>query len=373
MRITCQFDSGAIEVIDASQPENLRLRLPADNAAPFRQWFHFRVSGVANTPLRMVFENARDAAYPDWQDYRCLASYDRRHWFRIAATSLEPEGLVVSHVPERDSVFYAYFEPYSYERHLELVGRMELSPYVQSSSLGLSVEGREIDLLTVGRPTPGRRPVWLIARQHPGETMGEWLIEGLLERLIDAADPVARRVRELGVLYIVPNLNPDGGVRGNLRTNAAGCNLNRAWRQPDARTSPEVFAVRNAMQRSGCSLFLDIHGDEELPYVFAVSPHEVPGYSESQANREVAFLQALSVASPDFQTQYGYAGGRFGDEMLDLASNWVAHTFGCLSLTLEMPFKDNAQMPDGRTGWSAARSKRLGAALLEPIFSDLNA
>jgi murein tripeptide amidase MpaA len=45
----------------------------------------------------------------------------------------------------------------------------------------------------------------------------------------------------------------------------------------------------------------------------------------------------------------------------------VGHTFGCLSLTLEMPFKDNANLPDERAGWSAARSARLGADLLGPL------
>ena len=34
-----------------------------------------------------------------------------------------------------------------------------------------------------------------LARQHPGETMAEWFVEGLLERLLDNADPVARKVR----------------------------------------------------------------------------------------------------------------------------------------------------------------------------------
>ncbi len=372
MKISACFDSGAIEVVRLDDPRDIHLRLRQDNAADFRQWFHFRLSGAAGTPLRMVFDNAADAAYPDgWPGYRCVASYDRRHWFRIPSTRYEDGTLIVEHTPERDSIYYAYFEPYSHERHFELLGRVAHSPHACVRNLGSTVDGRDLDLVVVGRPAPGRVPVWIIARQHPGETMAEWFAEGLLERLLDRADPVARRVREQAVLYIVPNMNPDGAVRGNLRTNAAGRNLNREWRAPDPAASPEVFAVRAEMERTGCALFLDIHGDEALPYVFFSTAEEVPGFSAAMAAAQARFVEAFAAASPDFQTLEGYRPGRFGDELLSLASKWVAHRFGCVSLTLEMPFKDNALLPDGEVGWDGARSKRLGAAMLGPILHHL--
>ena len=246
-----------------------------------------------------------------------------------------------------------------------------MSPFASVSNLGATVEGRDLDLVTVGRAAPGKLPIWLIARQHPGESMAEWFVEGLLERLLDAADPVARRIREQAVLYIVPNMNPDGAIRGNLRTNAAGANLNREWREPSVDRSPEVLLVRQAMEATGVALFLDIHGDEALPYVFFSTAEEVPGFSEVQRARQARFVECFQAASPDFQTQYGYLSGRFKDELLSLASKWVAHRFGCVSVTLEMPFKDNANLPDGAHGWSGERSKRLGAAMLNPILGQL--
>ena len=369
LKISSTFDSGAIEVVRLDDPADIRLRLRKDSAADFHQWFHFRLMGAAGKPVRMVFENAASAAYPDgWKDYRCVASYDRQNWFRIAGTRYEDGQLVVEHTPERDSLYYAYFEPYSHERHLDLLARVEHSPYARVRNLGSTVDGRDLDLVTVGRDAPWRVPVWIIARQHPGETMAEWFVEGLLERLLDNADPVARKVREHAVLHIVPNMNPDGAVRGNLRTNAAGRNLNREWRKPDSVASPEVFLVRVEMERSGCALFLDIHGDEALPYVFFSTAEEVPGFTTDAAAAQARFVDTLLAVSPDFQTEEGYKPGRFGEELLTLASKWVANHFGCVSLTLEMPFKDNAILPDGHVGWNGARSKRLGAAMLNPIL-----
>ena len=372
MRISSSFDAGAVEVLSLDDPQDIRLRLRADNAADFRQWFHFRLMDAAGKPLRLVFENAAEAAYPDgWPDYRCVASYDRQNWFRVAATRYEDGRLIVEHTPERDSVYYVYFEPYSHERHLDLLAWAEMSPFASVRNLGATVDGRDLDVVVVGRPSPARRPVWIIARQHPGETMAEWFVEGLLERLLDGADAVARKVREHAVLYIVPNMNPDGAVRGNLRTNAAGRNLNREWREPDLTASPEVFLVREEMQRTGCDLFLDIHGDEALPYVFFSTAEEVPGFTAASARRQARFIEAFAAVAPDFQTEEGYKPGRFGEELLTLASKWVANHFGCVSLTLEMPFKDNANLPDELMGWNGARSKRLGAAMLDPIRTHL--
>lgn len=372
LRIGSHFDSGAIEVVSLANPADIRLRLRADNAADFRQWFHFRLQGAAGRPITLRFENASEAAYPEgWPDYRCVASYDRRHWFRISTTRYEDGQLIVDHTPERDSVHYAYFEPYSYDRHLELMGQVEQSRFARVRNLGSSVEGRDVDLVEVGRPRPGRRPVWIIARQHPGETMASWFMEGLLQRLLDGADPVARRVRELACLYLVPNMNPDGAVRGNLRTNAAGANLNREWQAPDPARSPEVWCVRQAMESTGVELFLDIHGDEALPYVFFSTADEVPGYPDEARHRQALLTEALLAASPDFQTIHGYQPGRFGEELLALASKWVAHRFGCVSVTLEMPFKDNANLPDGQVGWNGARSQRLGAAMLQAVLAHL--
>ncbi len=373
MQIRSSFDAGAIEVVRLDDPADIRLRLRKDNAADFHQWFHFRLMGAAGRPVRMVFENAGTAAYPEgWRDYRCVASYDRHNWFRVATTRFENGKLIVEHVPERDSVYYAYFEPYSHERHLDLVARAGLSPDAQVRRLGSTVDGRDLELVVVGEDLPGRVPIWIIARQHPGETMAEWFVEGLLDRLLDGADPVARKLREQALLYIVPNMNPDGAVRGNLRTNAAGRNLNREWRDPDPVASPEVFLVRAEMERSGCALFLDIHGDETLPYVFFSTAEEVPGFTAAAAAAQARFVDTLLAVSPDFQTAEGYKPGRFGEELLTLASKWVANHFGCVSLTLEMPFKDNAILPDRQVGWNGARSKRLGAAMLNPILRHLS-
>jgi murein tripeptide amidase MpaA len=369
--ISCAFDSGAIEVLstnasDASADFSLRIR--KDSHADFTQWFHFRLSGARGIACALRFENAGACTYKDgWVDYRAVASYDRERWFRVP-TTFDGAVMTVQHTPERDAVWYAYFEPYSLERHQALIGRVSESPLVRTERLGATVEGRDIDLVTAGQ---GNKKVWIIARQHPGESMAEWFVEGLLDRLLDASDPVSRTLLESATFYVVPNMNPDGSVRGNLRTNAAGANLNREWMEPSAERSPEVYLVRARLQQTGVDAFFDIHGDEGLPYVFVAGGEMLPGFTEEQKRAQNDFIASFKRASPDFQDARGYSAGKYNADALKLASKWVGHTYGCLSLTLEMPFKDNANLPDANVGWNGERSRKIGAAMLTPLLEAL--
>ncbi|WP_292934861.1 M14-type cytosolic carboxypeptidase [Noviherbaspirillum sp.] len=367
IKISDQFDAGAIEVIKANTPDAIELNIRKDSHADFLQWFYFRLQGARGQACTMRFLNAGKAAFPQgWTNYRAVASYDRKNWFRVP-TSYDGQVLTVTHTPERDSVYFAYFEPYSWERHLELLCKVESAGSGRVHDLGSTVDGRDINLAIIGDPS-ARKKVWVIARQHPGETMAEWFVDGMIDALLDRYNPLARTLLANAVFYIVPNMNPDGSVRGNLRTNAAGANLNREWVSPSLERSPEVFVVKNKMHEVGCDLFLDIHGDESLPYVFVAGCEMLEGFSPQQQAEQQAFIDSFTQASPDFQTAHGYAASKYKEDMLQLASKYVGHTFKCVSLTLEMPFKDNANLPDDKVGWNGARSAKLGKAILQPIL-----
>ena len=368
-KISSNFDAGAISVIDSTDSQNIRLALRGDNAASFSQWFYFRLQGAAYQPCRIRIENAGQSSYPEgWEDYQATASYDRSNWFRVP-THYEDGVLTIEHTPLAGSVYYAYFEPYSHEEHLNPLGDTQGSGLCQIDDLGSTAQGRDINLLTIGHQAASDLKIWIIARQHPGESMAEWFAEGLLSRLLDHQDPTARALLDCATFYIVPNMNPDGAALGNQRTNATGADLNREWQNPSPERSPEVYAVRQKMHETGVDLFLDIHGEEALPYVFAAGCEGNPSYDARLAALEAAFKTALRQASPDFQDEHGYPKTAPGQANLAIAKSYVGETFGCLSYTLEMPFKDNINLPDDDFGWNGQRSLRLGEATLSAILA----
>lgn len=369
MRISAQFDGGNIEVINQDNSNDIQLAIRKDEGGEFFQWFNFRCQGPVGSRYTLNIVNAKDASYvKGWENYQAVASYDRQTWFRLP-TCYENGQLSIDLSLECESIQIAYFAPYSYERHLDLLAGIQMHSQVSLEHLGLTLDGRDMTLVKVGNGDQNKKNVWITARQHPGETMAEWLVEGLLSRLLDPDDATAKALLDQANFYIVPNMNPDGSARGHLRTNAAGVNLNREWQSPSPNQSPEVFYVVNRMHETGVDLFYDVHGDEGLPYVFLAGCEGVPSYDARMAALQKDFVSALQMASPDFQTEFGYDKDEPGQANLTVGSNWVAETFGCLSNTLEMPFKDNDNMPDPMSGWSPERAMYLGEASLTAMLA----
>lgn len=365
--ISGHFDSGNIEIIDASDPKDIKLAIRKDNASDFLQFFHFSLEAAIGETCKVSIVNAGDSSYiGGWPSYNVCTSWDRADWFRTPS-SYENGVLSFEIQMIQNSVYFSYFTPYSHERHLDLLAWAQGDTRVTSETLGLTVDGRAMNLLRISEVEQPTRKAWIIARQHPGETMAEWFIEGFLHSLLDEDNPAARKLLSDTAFYVVPNMNPDGSARGNLRTNAAGANLNREWLEPSMSTSPEVYLVRERMMAEGGDLFLDIHGDEELPYNFVAGCEGNPSYDERHAELETRFKNTYMSISPDFQDTHGYPKDEAGKADLRIAANWLGEHFKTLSFTIEMPFKDNADLPNALTGWSAERSAQLGSDVLFPI------
>ena len=371
MQISSIFDGGNIICQACDDPTNIRLEIRKDAHSDFYQWFYYRLSGAEGQACKMVIENAVGAAFTGgWEGYNACASYDRKSWFRVP-TKYENNQLIIEHTPEHNSVYYAYFAPYSMERHADLIAKSQLDNRVSASVIGRTLDGQDMDLLTIGSPAQGKNNVWVIARQHPGEIMAEWWMEGFLDRLL-ADDKTSKGLLDCCVFYVVPNMNPDGSKRGHLRTNASGANLNREWKVATMERSPEVLSVMNKMKKSGVDFCLDVHGDEALPYNFIAGAEGVPSFTQDGQDWLDIFKSNYVKSSPDFQTKHGYSVTPKGKANLTMCTNYVAETFGCLSMTLEMPFKDNADRPDPEFGWSAERAAKLGHDVLEPILAHVN-
>ena len=259
--IDSRFDSGSIDVMTVHQASAM-LRLKHDKDSEFKQWFHFRVANCGGRELVLKIVGLNDSAYPaGWPDYNACVSEDRDFWGRATSTfDKDEEGgtLTIRYTPASDIAWFAYFAPYSMERHHDLVAEAASCEGVDLIRLTTTLDGQPLDMLEMGE---GETKVWLYARQHPGETQAEWWMEGALEVLGNPADTLGRALREKCRFHVVPNCNPDGSRRGHLRTNAKGVNLNREWAEPTAENSPEVLAIRNAMDDTGVHFAMDVHGD----------------------------------------------------------------------------------------------------------------
>jgi murein tripeptide amidase MpaA len=371
MIINGAFDSGNI-IVTSIEGDTAHLEIRKDAHSDFYQWFYFRVSGAKGRTVTLNITNCGGSAYPGgWENYKARYSVDRHDWRQEEDTSYAGGVLTIRHRCESDIVWFAYFAPYTMERHRDLIAKIAAAPGVAHHELGQTHDSQPIDLLRMGS---GPMQVWLYARQHPGESMAEHWMEGALEMLTAPKDEhdarVAKLLLEKCTLHIVPNMNPDGSARGHLRTNAVGVNLNREWATPSLEKSPEVLCVRNEMDRTGVHWAMDIHGDEAIPANFIAGFEGVPNWTEDQGKRFYAYRSGLTAQTHDFQDQLGYPASSPGKANLTMSTNQLANRFahmGCVSMTLEMPFKDHDPSPVPSHGWNPERCKglaRSGLAVL---------
>jgi murein tripeptide amidase MpaA len=122
------------------------------------------------------------------------------------------------------------------------------------------------------------------------------------------------------------------------------------------------------MHATGVDMCFDVHGDEALPYNFIAGAEGTPSWNERKQHQLDTFNALLAAISPDFQTEHGYDVDEPNSSDLKKNTDYMAETFDCLAMTLEMPFKDNADMPMPDVGWSPDRCKHLGAACIDAFW-----
>ena len=190
----------------------------------------------------------------------------------------------------------------------------------------------------------GEMQVWLYARQHPGESMAEWWMEGALEMLNDPDDPHARCCAEMPV----PHRAQHESRRSMSRPSAhqrRGVNLNREWHEPTAETRPEVLCVRNAMDETGVHLAMDIHGDEAIPAVFLAGFEGIPNWTDAPA-RNTAVEAGARRARPISRRSWAMANRPPRQGQSVDVDQPARQSLRRVAMTLEMPFKDNRDLPD---------------------------
>ena len=134
----------------------------------------------------------------------------------------------------------------------DLLKELDASPFIEVSTIGWTGQGRPLYAVHADR-SAGKAPwrVLLYAQQHGDEVSGKDAMLLLAREL--GRDP-ALLPAEVD-LWLLPSLNPDGGVK-NARRNAAGADLNRDHMQLE---QPETRALYSLVQRLRPHVSVDCH------------------------------------------------------------------------------------------------------------------
>lgn len=233
--------------------------------------FHFKITGKPNAKVQLELNNLNNvwngnAASVAQEMKSAVVSEDGRAWTSIATNVSKDNRVTMQLVlPQSGELFVARVEPYRISDLDRLLGSIKNHALVKVDVIGKTHEGRPLEIVQIGKENAPHR-VFLRARAHPWEAGGNWILEGLIARLLQD-DPVARRCLEKYCVTILPMANKDGVARGRTRFNMLGKDLNRNWDKPaDPLLAPENGALEKWLesmigQGRAPHLAIELHND----------------------------------------------------------------------------------------------------------------
>ncbi|HPA16336.1 MAG TPA: M14 family zinc carboxypeptidase [Verrucomicrobiae bacterium] len=304
---------------------------------------HFQVQAKPGSKLTLEFHNLDNV----WngrpgsvaRELKAVAiSSDGRTWQSLATRSLPENRIQLDLEMTGPRLFVARLEPYRISDLDRLLAEIRPNPLVNIEEIGRTVEGRALEIVRVGDAAAPHR-VFVRARAHPWESGGNWVVQGLIRRLLKG-DADAKKYLGRYCLYILPMANKDGVARGRTRFNLAGWDLNREWDKP----APKEFAPENCAleqwleaatgrgQRPDLALELHNDGFGKL-HVSRPDVPDLEGYLAKMARFEKLLRQHTWFTEGSTGSSFRNPGSlgdqwfeRFGivAAVLELNANWIA-------------------------------------------------
>ncbi len=331
------FESKSVVFTSLDEPSaTLHVALIQEKRYGYAHSFDFTVT-FENPPdvINISIDNAEDSAYRlGWLGYLPFAKR-AGGWERVSEPSAYEGGRFQFQVlePERE-MQVAWYEPYDVDRMHEFVRSCTLAES--------SVDDSGFTVVTLGDRR--KATIFVTARQHPGETIGSFFLDGLLRSIADKDNP-ANELLDNFCFVIIPIVNVDGAREHLHRCDERGIDYNRQW----ATASPPVGVTKTKEILSKVDnlfLFADIHGDEvsKTSYVaYRINP------KVSKRNRAL-YHQLLQRIRKNPKSTFVWKNAPFVKRFVktlvrqrrlllregSTANQYVAATRPCLAFTYEL-------------------------------------
>ncbi|MCU0917727.1 MAG: hypothetical protein MUC88_24665, partial [Planctomycetes bacterium] len=329
---------------DANNTVDIHLVYDHERASPNRangHWF-FQVQARPDAELTFVLHNFDNVwngqkGSPNSDRTIGFSSPDGRTWQAFPAQKTADNCLRFKARVETGSLYLARLEPYRLSDLERLQQDIRGAARAEIVTIGRTVEGRELEIIRVGNPDAAHRVV-LRARAHPWEPGGNWVVQGLIRRLL-RDDEDAQRYLDRYCVYVLPIANKDGVARGWTRFNQQGADLNRKWDRPaDPAINPENHALESWLQSMVTKgrrpdLLIDLHNDESGGLRIDRPAQGTDEYLKNMDRLEMVLQKHTWYTERTSRATSGSPGSigaglldRFGVHacVLELNANWIA-------------------------------------------------
>lgn len=365
------FDSGSLRVesvtIQQAESDSPVITLAPRAVMATGRWYHFDVKGVqGKRPVfRIPLQNDADRAHPDYHRYVYRYRDATDYLFFKNGERTEQHFIFSTDAPfTEDTVRIATALPYPVARTLAHTASIMAAPWVSATpsadaslivgySPGTELGGYTDDLgRTVPRlpligycitdpaiPNDDKVHVVLTSGTHASEVTANHVLEGKVDFLI-SDDPDAVELRRRAVIFVYPQVNPEGRWAGYMRSapETPRINFNRDWKeQPENR---QVALMIEAILRDTggqAAVVVDYHSIRRGRYEI---------WDEREYGEQQPYFQALKELRPQLRWLESTNPNN--------VRQWGRHTLGAVE---SFTFEVGAFIP----GWSVPEYHALGA------------
>ena len=171
-------------------------------------------------------------------------------------------------------IYFALCFPYTFSQLQEYLHKLSITKNnknkIKFSTLNKTICGNPLDILYISNFTSphsvinARQSIIFTARVHPGETSGSYVIESVINNLLNNSEQ-SNNLLDKYIFKIIPMLNPDGVIHGHYRNNILGKDLNRMWKDPRDNVTPTIYYLKKLISINRPFFFCDFHGHSNMP------------------------------------------------------------------------------------------------------------
>ncbi|GMU86996.1 MAG: hypothetical protein AMXMBFR48_22370 [Ignavibacteriales bacterium] len=328
IRFDAGFESGNINTVSTTDSVNWTVTTKQDIGG---RWFYFRITGVKDKFIKVRVSNS--------DVKRAMYSYNNINWERFTLAE-SPGSSSFQKTFSYDTVFAAYYTPYTLTHLRGRVAEWASHPFVTLDTLGHTPNNLPMYVMVVTDPSVPdslKQTVWVHARTHPGETPTSFHFEGVMKTLLSGNDVTNHYLKNL-IFHLIPFTNPDGVYYGRSRTNFDGVDVESDWNRVDSLTSKEVRNLKQYMQSVNqvnvLKVFLNLHSQASPYCTFWI--HTASSTSPFFYKREMQFSNLQISDNPYFV----YNDYRFSNLSMTFPEGWQWRNWGdkTMALTYETPY-----------------------------------
>ncbi|KAL4487062.1 hypothetical protein ABPG72_001514 [Tetrahymena utriculariae] len=407
LRIDSSFESGNLFAAYQIRPKEYDLILQNDtNSKGNTQWFFFQVQGTQKNQIvrfnlvnlmkndslfnygmrPVVFSKKKnEQEQQGWFRGGFNISYFKNQILRESQEKKSYYTLQFSYKFENsnDTVYFAHCYPYTYTDLNNYLNRLlssnpqEMSKICQRKKLCLTLAKNKCDVLTITAPKQlksgankkMKQAIIIIARQHPGETPGSWMVEGAINYLCNLKNEEASYLRERCVFKVVPMVNPDGVIHGNYRTDLSGVDLNRNWLIPDKQYLTTVYAIKQLISSISreykIRYIIDLHGHSKKMNAFFYGN---PNDEDAEESRIFPLVCAEECRFIDFSScTFNLQQSKSNTARIALY-NQLFKVYKTNILTLEASFYGSTNKNQEKNHFTIEQYKEIGAAICKSMY-----